>query len=182
MSEALSGVSCSRKRIRWPRQRRAHDDDGGVARMSEATSGKAGDEETRMSLRSSELRSLPRAAALQHSGNSQMLVEIGPAHRHDLVVPPLRVDAYTSRGYRSSGVAMRRPSSNVTTSSVPVNSTDHARSSPTSISKVLMPCTQQFQTLDQRASCFRIGAPCTSYCTAHSATSVAGSNRSNSKF
>src|SRR4051812_37829891 len=39
---------------------------------------------------------------------------------------------------------MRRPSINVTTSSVGVNSTDRARRSPTSISKVLMPCTQQF--------------------------------------
>src|SRR4030081_917600 len=39
---------------------------------------------------------------------------------------------------------MRRPSINVTTSSVEVNSTERARRSPTSISKVLMPCTQQF--------------------------------------
>jgi hypothetical protein len=49
-----------------------------------------------------------------------------------------------SRGYHSSGVAMRRPSINVTTSSVAVNSTVRARRSPTSISKVLMPRTQQF--------------------------------------
>src|SRR5262245_47275688 len=43
------------------------------------------------------------------------------------------------RGYQSSGVTIFRPSTNVTTSSVAVNSTEWGRRSPTSISKVLIP-------------------------------------------
>src|SRR5256885_6587794 len=48
--------------------------------------------------------------------------------------------AFFNRGYQSSGVAMRRPSASVTTNSVGVNATAEARRSPTSISKVLIPC------------------------------------------
>src|ERR1043165_7505322 len=52
-------------------------------------------------------------------------------------------EARGSRGYQSSGVAILRPSCNVTTSSVAVNSTERARRSPTSISKVLIPGARQ---------------------------------------
>src|SRR5436190_12560684 len=48
-------------------------------------------------------------------------------------------EARCSRGYQSSGVAILRPSTSVTTSSVAVNSTARGRKSPTSISKVLIP-------------------------------------------
>src|SRR5438552_17820152 len=53
-------------------------------------------------------------------------------------------EARSRRVYQSSGVAIFRPSASVTTSSVDVNSTEHGRKSPTSISKMLMPCRQQF--------------------------------------
>src|SRR5450756_2576442 len=47
--------------------------------------------------------------------------------------------ASRSRGYHASGVAIRRPSASVTTSSSAVKATETGRISPTSISKVLMP-------------------------------------------
>src|ERR1700716_2738143 len=52
-------------------------------------------------------------------------------------------EARWRRGYQSSGVAILRPSTNVTTSSVAVNSTARARRSPTSISKVVIPGRQK---------------------------------------
>src|ERR1700733_13916930 len=47
--------------------------------------------------------------------------------------------ASRSRGYHASGVAIRRPSASVTTSSSAVKATETGLISPTSISKVLMP-------------------------------------------
>src|ERR1700729_767087 len=47
--------------------------------------------------------------------------------------------ASRSRGYHLSGVAIRRPSASVTTSSSAVKATETGLISPTSISKVLMP-------------------------------------------
>src|SRR5215475_12437351 len=52
-------------------------------------------------------------------------------------------EARISRGYHSSGVTILRPSTRVTASSLGVNSTARGRRSPTSISKVLMPGSQQ---------------------------------------
>src|ERR1700730_11349756 len=51
--------------------------------------------------------------------------------------------ALLSRGYQSSGVAMRRPSASGTNRSVRVKATAEARRSPTSISKVLIPGARQ---------------------------------------
>src|SRR4030095_15697801 len=56
------------------------------------------------------------------------------------------------RGYQSRGVAILRPSTNVTTSSVAVNSTERGRRSPTSISKVLIPGRHKMVTLRSEMS------------------------------
>src|SRR5438876_764515 len=61
-------------------------------------------------------------------------------------------DALLSRGYHSSGVAILRPSTSVTTSSVAVNSTDRGRRSPTSISKVLIPSCQQIVSMQSQVT------------------------------
>src|ERR1700722_7294812 len=79
---------------------------------------------------------------LQHPGNAEVFVEFGPvnAHRHQLEAPARRgALASRSRGYQASGVAIRRPSASVTTSSSAVKATETGLISPTSISKVLMP-------------------------------------------
>src|ERR1700722_7948940 len=53
--------------------------------------------------------------------------------------PRTAAPASRNLGYHASGVAILRPSANVTTSSSAVKATETGRISPTSISKVLMP-------------------------------------------
>jgi hypothetical protein len=88
-------------------------------------------------------------AILRSSSISGQWIPIGITSK----LPRCAAEARLSRGYQSSGVAIRRPSASVTISSVAVNSTERACKSPMSISKVLMPsfqecCTILFQVAD----------------------------------
>jgi hypothetical protein len=95
-----------------------------------------------------------RAATSQHPSHTQILIDIRPMnpHRHDLEILPLRWGSGLERGYQSSGVAMRRPSTNVTTSSVAVKATEDGRRLPTSISKVLIPRFHELAAMDPQVA------------------------------
>jgi hypothetical protein len=84
---------------------------------------------------------LTGSTPLQHSGNAEVFVELGPmnAERHQFEVLACRSTRIFQSRIPGQGVAILRPSASVTTNSSAVKATEIGLISPTSISKVLIP-------------------------------------------